>query len=80
MSDQRAHLMAAAAAGPDPDGAPTRIARFCDAAGADLPRLVCDDDSAGLLLALVSQSPYLTAPLIRDPSRLAALTLDPFLR
>src|SRR3954452_852345 len=72
--------MAAAAAGPDPEGAPTRIARFCDAAGDELARLVCDDDAAGLLLALASQSPYLTAPLVRDPSRLGVLTRDPFLR
>ena len=72
--------MAAAAAGPDPDGAPTRIARFCDAAGAALGDLVTDDDSAGLLLTLVSQSPYLTAPLIRQPTRLGELAGDPHLR
>ena len=80
MSALRAELLAAAAAGPDPFGAPTRIARFCDAAGDALPDLACDDDAAGLLLAIVSQSPYLTAPLVRDPSQLRALALDPFLR
>ena len=80
MIDQRAHLLAAAAAGPDPEGAPTRIARFCDAAGDALASLVTDDDSTGLLLALASQSPYLTAPLIRDPARLQTLARDPFLR
>ncbi|HEX6838797.1 MAG TPA: hypothetical protein VF334_19600, partial [Polyangia bacterium] len=80
MSDLRAQLTAAAAAGPDPSGAPTRIARFCDAAGDALPEILCDDDAAGLLLAIVSQSPYLTAPLVREPARLRALALDPFLR
>ena len=80
MSALRAELLAAAAAGPDPFGAPTRIARFCDAAGEALPDLACDDDAAGLLLAIVSQSPYLTAPLVRDPSQLRALALSPFLR
>ncbi|HEX9101269.1 MAG TPA: bifunctional [glutamate--ammonia ligase]-adenylyl-L-tyrosine phosphorylase/[glutamate--ammonia-ligase] adenylyltransferase, partial [Polyangia bacterium] len=80
MTDLRAQLTAAAAAGPDPFGAPTRIARFCDAAGDALPALVSDDDAAALLLAIVSQSPYLTAPLIREPARLRALALDPFLR
>jgi len=80
VTDLRAQLTAAAAAGPDPFGAPTRIARFCDAAGDALPEIVCDDDAAGLLLALVSQSPYLTAPLVRDPARLRGLAVDPFLR
>lgn len=80
VTDLRAQLTAAAAAGPDPFGAPTRIARFCDAAGEALPEIVCDDDAAALLLALVSQSPYLTAPLVREPARLRALALDPFLR
>ena len=92
MSDLRAHLEAAAGAGPDPDGARTRIARFCDAAGDELPRLLGDGapaagaaadprpaDARALLLALASQSPYLTAPLIREPARLRALALDPYL-
>ncbi|HXU70622.1 MAG TPA: bifunctional [glutamate--ammonia ligase]-adenylyl-L-tyrosine phosphorylase/[glutamate--ammonia-ligase] adenylyltransferase [Polyangia bacterium] len=78
--DQRAHLLAAAAAGPDPEGAPTRIARFCDAAGAELGHIVTDDDATGLLLALASQSPYLMTPLVREPARLLALARDPFLR
>ena len=55
MADLRAQLLAAATAGPDPDGAPTRIARFCDAAREALPSLACDTDSTGLLLALASQ-------------------------
>ena len=80
MSDLSAQLLAAAAAGPDPFGAPTRVARFCDAAGAALPAIVGDDEAAALLLALLSQSPYLTAPLVRDPSQLRALAADPFLR
>jgi glutamate-ammonia-ligase adenylyltransferase len=80
VSALRAQLLAAAAAGPDPFGAPTRVARFCDAAGDALPDLVGDDDAARLLLAIVSQSPYLTAPLVRDPSQLRALALDPYLR
>ncbi|MDB4967997.1 MAG: glutamate-ammonia ligase adenylyltransferase [Myxococcales bacterium] len=80
MSEPRAHLEAAARVGPDPEGAPTRIARFCDAAGAQLPELVSDDDAAGLLLAMASQSPYLTAPLVRNPAVLASLARDPYLR
>jgi len=36
---QREHLLAAAAAGPDPEGAPTRVARFCDAAAEALARI-----------------------------------------
>lgn len=80
MVGLREQLLAAAAAGPDADGAPTRIARFCDAAGDDLPALVSDDDAAGLLLALASQSPYLMAPLIREPGRLTTLARDPHLR
>ena len=78
--DRRAQLIAAAVAGPDPEGAPTRIARFCDAAGDALAEVVIDDDAAGLLLAVASQSPYLMQPLVREPARLVALARDPYLR
>jgi glutamate-ammonia-ligase adenylyltransferase len=79
VSDLRAHLEALAAAGPDPAGAPTRLARFCDAAGAALPSLLPDDGAVELLSALAAQSPYLMAPLIREPARLQALATDRFL-
>jgi glutamate-ammonia-ligase adenylyltransferase len=79
VSELRRKLLARAVAGPDPDGAPTRVARFCDAAGAELSRFVPDDEAARLLTALAAQSPYLTAPLVRDPALLPALATDRFL-
>lgn len=79
MSELRAQLLAAAAAGPDPLEAPTRIARFCDAAGAALPERLLGEGQR-LLSALSAQSPYLTAPLVREPQLLDALAADPFLR
>jgi len=79
VADLRARLLEQAAAGPDPDGAPTRVARFCDAAGAALADLVSDEEAARLLIALAGQSPYLTAPLIREPALLPALARDRWL-
>jgi len=75
----RDQLLEQARLGPDPDEAPTRLARFCDAAGLALETIVADDDAAELLLALAGQSPYLTALLIRDPALLTALLGDRFL-
>jgi glutamate-ammonia-ligase adenylyltransferase len=81
LIDLRDRLLLDAAGGPDPDEAPTRIARFADAA-VDLGGLdacVPDEEAARLVTTIAAQSPYLMAPLVRDPRRLAALARDPFL-
>jgi [glutamine synthetase] adenylyltransferase / [glutamine synthetase]-adenylyl-L-tyrosine phosphorylase len=77
-------LRAAALAGPDPEHAPARIERFlaaCDASGDRGGAAACvpDDECERMLTLLTSQSPYLTAQLIRDPSALARLAHDPWL-
>jgi glutamate-ammonia-ligase adenylyltransferase len=79
--DLRDRLLRDAAAGPDPDDAPTRIARFADAAEehGGLEACVPDEEALRLTSTLAAQSPYLMAPLIRDPRRLARLARDPFL-
>jgi glutamate-ammonia-ligase adenylyltransferase len=81
MIDLRDRLLIDAAGGPDPDGAPTRIARFADAAveHGGIEACVPDEEALRLVTAIAAQSPYLMAPLIRDPRRLAHLAHDPFL-
>jgi glutamate-ammonia-ligase adenylyltransferase len=74
-------LRAAALAGPDPDGAPTRIERFLAAAAEHGGVEACIPDAAAaeLLALLAGQSGYLAAALIRDPPSLARLARDPWL-
>jgi glutamate-ammonia-ligase adenylyltransferase len=81
LIDLRDRLLLDAAGGPDPEGAPTRVERFADACveHGGLEACVPDEEALRLLEAFTAQSPYLSAPLIRDPRLLAALAADPFL-
>jgi glutamate-ammonia-ligase adenylyltransferase len=78
VSEVVEQLERAACEGADPDGAFTRVARFFDACrdhggvGACVP----DEACARLFGLLAEQSPYLSAPLIRDPRGLYPLAHD----
>jgi glutamate-ammonia-ligase adenylyltransferase len=73
-ADGIARLRQAALDGPDPEGAPARVDRFLEAAGASP-----DGRAAELLTLLAAQSGYLSSLLIREPAALARLAGDPFL-
>jgi glutamate-ammonia-ligase adenylyltransferase len=74
-------MEAAVASGPDPDGAPVRMARFlavCEEHGG-VEACVPDALAERLGTILLSQSPYLAQALIREPRALAVLSQDPYL-
>jgi glutamate-ammonia-ligase adenylyltransferase len=79
--DLLARLRATAAASVDAE-APTRLERFVAAAAESggLEACVPDATAERLLLRFLEQSPHFTQRLIRDPTALAALARDPWLR
>ncbi len=79
--DLLARLRAAAAGGPDPEGAGARLHRFVASAeeAGGLARCVPDAAAERLLAALLAQSPTLAQRLIRAPEQLIHLAADPFL-
>jgi glutamate-ammonia-ligase adenylyltransferase len=74
----------AAAGAPDPDDARRRAERFCEAAqAAGLAGPSGDgvgEDAAHILALACQRAPYLATLLTRDPTRLARIAADPYLR
>jgi glutamate-ammonia-ligase adenylyltransferase len=74
-------LLAQVVSGPDPEGAPARLAHFFEAASAagGLEVYVPDEMAERLLCVLLGQSPALGRTLIQEPAWLTALARDPYL-